>query len=151
MKILQGHSYSVLFLMRMVIMVTGYDGNCVLKMNPHETFLDCSRKNIVDVPTDIPHSVTRLSFFAGELHRLSPSPFLKLTLLNSIDFRWNKISVVMPFTFNYLQELTLIDLSRNFISGIDKGVFFRLKSLKAVINDSQRNRRAKRRMLPSIA
>ncbi|KAI1289583.1 Leucine-rich repeats and immunoglobulin-like domains protein 3 [Halotydeus destructor] len=72
-------------------------------------FVDCSKKNLVDLPSNIPDWVEELDLSGNRIHSLQPGSFDGFRKLRKLTLASNKLSNVSQYLFT--QETNIVELS----------------------------------------
>ena len=91
--------------------------------------MDCSRRNLVDIPILDKNWTTMLDLSHNQLKEIHGSPFANLSNLISLDLSYNMISRLNSMVFKGLYSLLKLDLSRNNLFVLSSDVFSELHEL----------------------
>ena len=103
-------------------------GALVCKMF-NTNLLDCSCRNLVDVPVFKKNWTAMLDLSHNQLKEIHGTPFYNLSILASLDLSFNVISTVDSTSFRGLCFLRNLDLSYNRLEALSSGVFSELREL----------------------
>ena len=91
--------------------------------------MDCSRRNLVDIPVLDKNWTNTLDLSHNQLKEIHGTPFLNLSILTSLDLSRNRISILNSTTFRGLRLLLKLDLSENDVTDLSSDVFNDLHEL----------------------
>ena len=92
--------------------------------------VDCKKRNLIDIPRDIPAAATTLYLGYNSLSRIPSGIFAHLLNLTRLDMNNNYINHVEEGAFEGLSNLTSLTLTHNMIKFLPTGVFKGLGLLK---------------------
>nr|DBA31594.1 TPA: hypothetical protein GDO54_007404 [Pyxicephalus adspersus] len=75
--------------------------------------VDCSYRNLIRVPADLPVNIKQLSLSVNYISNLDASSFANILEVTSLWLAYNKITAIQPGTFQNLTNLMSLDLSNN--------------------------------------
>ena len=93
--------------------------------------MDCSDREFTSIP-DIHATTLTLNLSRNDIDTIPTRAFLKLSKLQSLDLRRNKIWRVESLAFEGLVNLTVINLSLNIIDRIPTQAFLKLSKLQSL-------------------
>ncbi|XP_053572512.1 leucine-rich repeat-containing protein 17 [Bombina bombina] len=102
---------------------------CHVYMYPVQ-MLDCRRKELQRVPTDIARDTVKLDLSNNKIKRLQSKEFINVPNLETLDLDSNGIEFIDPAAFSGLLNLQELDLSNNSLHNLDYGVLEDLYFLK---------------------
>ncbi|XP_060916258.1 toll-like receptor 13 [Labrus mixtus] len=103
-----------------------------------EVCLDCSSRELVAVPDDIPRDACSLRLLilnSNLIAHIDDGSFMDLVALKKLCIRDNQLTHLTENLFQGLSNLTLLDLSKNNLHFIHSSAFHFLSSLETVILD----------------
>ena len=100
------------------------------------TRLDCSNRNLPDVPVLDQNLTISLDLSQNQLTNITNSPFEKLKVLLKLNLSYNEISQMSSAAFRGLKSLTSLDLQENKLADLPSGIFSDLHNLLYLIMDS---------------
>ncbi|KAF2881868.1 hypothetical protein ILUMI_24300 [Ignelater luminosus] len=92
-------------------------------------YVDCSQKNLVSVPSDIPKWTSQLNLNNNRLRSFNRDAFKDLTELTELKINKNKIAVIPKDGFDSLKRLRILELNRNQLRDIEALTFKSLEQL----------------------
>ena len=102
-----------------------------LTCKTHEmTKIDCSNRNLIQVPMLDQNSTTMLDLSHNNLLNITNAPFKKLQVLLTLYLSNNEISEMSPTAFRGLQSLENLDLQQNRLVGLPNAIFADLFNLR---------------------
>ncbi|KAM9311808.1 immunoglobulin superfamily containing leucine-rich repeat protein 2-like [Gastrophryne carolinensis] len=75
--------------------------------------VDCSYRDLIHVPVDLPISLKQLSLSVNYISGLNATSFANVLKVTSLWLSYNKITAIQPGTFENLTHLMSLDLSHN--------------------------------------
>ena len=85
--------------------------------------MDCSRRNLVDIPVLDRNLTTMLDLSYNKLKEIHGAPFGNLTILIKLNLRCNVISLLNSTSFEGLISLQELDLFKNRLHALPKDIF----------------------------
>uniref|UniRef100_A0A3Q1IF04 TIR domain-containing protein n=1 Tax=Anabas testudineus TaxID=64144 RepID=A0A3Q1IF04_ANATE len=92
-------------------------------------FVDCSNRELVTVPDDLPRDVTSVKLFHNLLKKIHRKDFGNLSKLRILSLQDNQIARVDDGSFMYLSALTTLYMSNNLLTNLTAHLFYGLSSL----------------------
>ncbi|XP_036614415.1 leucine-rich repeat-containing protein 17 [Trichosurus vulpecula] len=102
---------------------------CHIYVFPIQT-LDCKRKELRKIPTNIPPDIIKLDLSNNKINQLQPKVFEDVHELRKLNLSSNGIEFIDPAAFSGLTNLEELDLSNNSLQNFDYGVLEDLYFLK---------------------
>lgn len=100
--------------------------------------VDCSYRNLINVPTDLPFNLTQLSLSVNDISKLNATSFANILQVTSLWLAFNKITTIQPGTFQNLTSLKNLDLSHNQLLDFPWRELLSLKNLQLLnLNNNQ--------------
>lgn len=81
--------------------------------NATQPTVDCSYRNLINVPTGLPFDLRHLSLSVNDIRDLNAASFTNILKVKFLWIAYNKITTIQPGTFQNLTNLTNLDLSHN--------------------------------------
>ena len=100
------------------------------------TKMDCSNRNLPDVPVLDQDLTTLLNLSHNQLKNITCAPFEKLKVLLMLNLSYNEISQMSSTAFRGLQSLESLKLNRNKLVDLPKNVFSDLHKLQYLNMDA---------------
>lgn len=75
--------------------------------------VDCSYRNLIHVPADLPVNLKQLSLSVNYIKHLNATSFANILEVTSLWLAYNTITTIQPGTFQNLTNLMSLDLSHN--------------------------------------
>lgn len=75
--------------------------------------VDCSYRNLINVPADLPFNLKQLSLSVNYISDLNATTFANVLEVTSLWLAYNNITTIQPGTFQNLTSLMSLDLSHN--------------------------------------
>ncbi|XP_078587940.1 uncharacterized protein LOC144869010 [Branchiostoma floridae x Branchiostoma japonicum] len=94
--------------------------------------VDCRLRNLLSVPSGIPVTATSLRLQDNKLTWLLPGTFQSLDKLESLDLQHNQLERIDPGALDGLTALVTLDISYNRLTSLPAGVFVSLTSLQVL-------------------
>ncbi|XP_063783069.1 leucine-rich repeat-containing protein 17 [Pseudophryne corroboree] len=92
--------------------------------------LDCRRKELQEVPTDISPDITKLDLSSNKIRRLQSKVFIEIPNLEILNLSNNEMEFIDPAAFSGLLNLQELDLSYNNLTNLKYRVLEDLYFLK---------------------
>ncbi|KAM4857439.1 leucine-rich repeat-containing protein 17 [Urocitellus parryii] len=92
--------------------------------------LDCKRKELKKIPTNIPPDIVKLDLSYNKINQLRPKEFEDVHELKKLNLSSNTIEFIDPAAFLGLTHLEELDLTNNRLQNFDYGVLEDLYFLK---------------------
>ena len=93
------------------------------------TKMDCSNRNLPDVPVLDQNLTTSLDLSHNQLTNITNAPFEKLKILLMLNLSYNEISQMSSTTFRGLHSLVCLELKENELVDLPKDIFSDLPQL----------------------
>ncbi|KAK2920571.1 toll-like receptor 13 [Channa argus] len=105
--------------------------NCTIEYSESlaDVFVDCSERELVTVPDDIPRDVSSVKLSFNKISEINRNNFRNLSRLQILDLQFNWIANVDDRSFIHLGELTTLDMSSNYVSNLTAKLFEGLSNL----------------------
>ncbi|XP_067361808.1 toll-like receptor 3 [Channa argus] len=106
--------------------------NCTMDYSENplaDVFVDCSNRDLVTVPDDIPRGVSSRTLSNNLLNKINREDFGNLSNLRILDLHSNLISHVNDESFIHLGTLTLLDMAFNKLTNLTANLFQGLSNL----------------------
>ncbi|XP_066272051.1 immunoglobulin superfamily containing leucine-rich repeat protein-like [Branchiostoma lanceolatum] len=94
--------------------------------------VDCRNRDLLSVPGGIPVTTTSLRLQNNKLTWLLPGTFQALDKLESLELQQNKLERIDPGALDGLTALVTLDISHNQLTSLPAGVFVSLTSLQVL-------------------
>ncbi|KAG8439962.1 hypothetical protein GDO86_005940 [Hymenochirus boettgeri] len=104
---------------------------CHTYLYPLQT-LDCRRKDLQRIPTDIAPDILKLDLSNNKIRQLQPKEFEDVPNLETLNLSGNGMEIIDPAAFSGLMNLQELDLSNNSLIYIHYGVLEDLYFLKTL-------------------
>ena len=95
----------------------------------NESKMDCSHRNLVDIPVLDRNWTTTLDLSHNQLQEIHGTPFGNLPILISLDLSNNMVSRLAATVFKGLYSLVKLNLNENRLSVLSTGIFVELHKL----------------------
>ena len=96
------------------------------------TEMDCSNRNLVDIPFLHQNLTTMLDLRYNKLTDIKGAPFQQLPLLQTLDLSCNQIATLSHTAFRGIWFLEKLDLESNQIMALPEDIFFNLTKLESI-------------------
>ncbi|XP_026205520.1 toll-like receptor 13 isoform X1 [Anabas testudineus] len=98
-----------------------------------DVFVDCSSRELVTVPDDLPRHVTSVKLFHNLLKKIHRKDFGSLSKLRSLNLQDNYITHVDDGSFIHLGALTTLDIRSNRLTNLTANLFQGLSNLTVLV------------------
>ncbi|XP_026205512.1 toll-like receptor 13 isoform X1 [Anabas testudineus] len=98
-----------------------------------DVFVDCSSRELVIVPDDLPRHVTSVKLFHNLLKKIHRKDFGSLSKLRSLNLQDNYITHVDDGSFIHLGALTTLDIRSNRLTNLTANLFQGLSNLTVLV------------------
>ncbi|MBN3284122.1 LRTM2 protein, partial [Polyodon spathula] len=95
---------------------------CPIQCECNSTVVDCSDRELLSLPSNLPPNTKTLLLLNNKLSSLSPGAFSNLTSLERLDLSNNFLDNLPASLFRDLGNLSELVLHNNSITGLDKGL-----------------------------
>ena len=109
------------------------------QVNPNNTIVDCSNKQLEGVPSGIPTTTKTLTLSHNRLNKLAIDSFRGLTALETLDLSYNTISKLESDLFADQSRLLNLILSHNQVNKLSATAFNHIGNLKVLDLSHQNN------------
>ncbi|KAK2904768.1 hypothetical protein Q8A67_006567 [Cirrhinus molitorella] len=100
------------------------------------TVVQCSSRNIEEIPSDLPHDTVSLLLSSNHITKIPNQAFKNLPWLQELDLSRNAIETVDAGAFQGVTEsLRVLDLSHNHMQSVPKEAFARLHAKISLSNN----------------
>lgn len=123
-------TFCVVLVLRQLLIVIGKT-SCPSSCTCTETVVDCSKKQLHELPKKLPTNMEKLYLGNNQLDAIGKDDFCVFPHLVELQLQNNRIASLSPFAFSgeCLPKLQTIRLENNKINVIKGGTFFNLSSL----------------------
>ncbi|XP_041665209.1 toll-like receptor 13 isoform X2 [Cheilinus undulatus] len=94
-----------------------------------EVHLDCSKRQLVSVPDDIPRDANSLTLYDNQIKQIQRGDFGNLSQLSLLNLDRNLIAHVDDGSFMYLMSLTELHMVDNYLTHLTGNIFQGLSNL----------------------
>ncbi|CAN9503591.1 unnamed protein product [Ophioblennius macclurei] len=98
-----------------------------------EVSVDCTNRELVSVPTDLPRRVTSISLFQNRLSGVGRDDFRSMWRLRQLQLSNNNIAHVDKGSFLHQGALETLDMSNNHLSNLTENIFQGLSNVTRLI------------------
>ncbi len=107
-----------------------YTSNCPDKCTCKGLSIDCSNRNLIKVPENIPSNIIQVDLQGNKLTFVKNEDFSYLRSLKVLHLQNNRIEALESDVFKNLNSLERVRLNNNQITYLPDGIFKNLNSLK---------------------
>lgn len=106
---------------------------CPTDCHCYDDEIDCSRNQLLEIPTEIPETARTLKMNFNQVSTLDAKITLPLRNLRNLELHSNALHDIKPVTFVAMNNLEKLVISKNSLKSLPKKTFFQMRNLKTLL------------------